>query len=193
MLLRLRRSAWAFLLVVLLCSIVHSTPYADALSCAPPPPVEEEFASSSVVFAGKVLKANKDGLAVFRVEKAWKGVTGPDMEIYDNDWDPFQIGERYLVFGADREGELRMNLCGRTRIWYDSHEQVFRDAGIEPVYVREDDILPVEVTRPETGTGTGAGTGTGTGISSAQVVLLVFGGVGIVVLVAVRRARARQK
>lgn len=178
----------AFLLVVLMSSILFPSPYAGALSCAPPPPVEEEFASSSVVFAGKVLKANKEGLAVFRVEKAWKGVSGPDMEIYDNGWDPFQVGERYLVFGADREGELRMNLCGRTGLWYDSHEQVFREAGIEPVYVRESgDELSAKVTRQD------SEAGIRTGRSSAQAVFVAFCGLGILVLVAVWRGRVRRK
>lgn len=146
------------------------------------------------MFMGKVIKANQEGLAVFRVEKAWKGVTGPDMEIYDNGWDPFQVGERYLVFGGERKGELRMNLCGRTRIWHDAHEQVFRDAGIELIYVREEgDVLTAQTTRPETGTGTGAGDGAGTGNTAAQAVLAVFCGLGIIVLVAVLQRGALRK
>lgn len=124
-----------FLILLLLAALLFPSvaPRVQALSCAPPGPVQEELERSSVVFKGKVKAIERDGLAVFQIEQAWKGVTGPEFEIYQSGWDPFTKGEVYLVFGTEQQdGTLRTNLCGLTGLWSDSSAEVMQELGIEP-------------------------------------------------------------
>lgn len=113
-----------------------TVPQAEALSCAPPRPVHQEMQESSVVFKGKVIDIKSGGLTVFQVDQAWKGVEDPRMEIYDNGWDPYTKGTEYLVFGSQREGQLRTNLCGRTGPWDKAREEAMRDSSIQPTVLK---------------------------------------------------------
>ncbi|MCR8656072.1 hypothetical protein NV377_13905 [Paenibacillus sp. T3-5-0-4] len=96
-----------------------------------PRPVKEEMDLSSVVFKGKAVEINKDGLTVFLIDEAWKGVETSQLEIYHNGWDPFVKNTEYLVFGSVQEGKLRMNLCGRTGPWDIAREAAMKDSGFK--------------------------------------------------------------
>lgn len=111
---------------------VFTLPKATALSCAPPQPVQQEMERSSVVFKGKATEIKSVGLIVFQVEKAWKGIDSPIIEVYDNGWDPFTIGADYLVFANQRDGKLKTNLCGRTGPWDKAQEDSMKETKIEP-------------------------------------------------------------
>ncbi len=193
------------LTVVMMGMLLHSASGVHALSCAPPGPVEEELKASSVVFMGEVLERNKEGLAVFRVEKAWKGIKEPSIQIYDNGWDPFRAGGRYLVFGTEQDGKLRMNLCGRSGIWTEAADGRFREAGIQAIYLQESgDVLEAEVTRSGTTANAGAEAGdegaapTGAWTAdksdrAAQAVLAIACALGTIVLIAVLRGNVRRR
>ncbi|MBD2862120.1 hypothetical protein [Paenibacillus oceani] len=125
-----------------------AVPEAQALSCAPPRPVNEEMDTSSVVFKGTVIEIRQGGLTVFQVDRAWKGVDGPRVQIYDNGWDPYTKGADYLVFGGQREGQLRTNLCGRTGPWDPARDEAMKGAGIQPA-VFQTEQAPVSGTPAE--------------------------------------------
>ncbi|MDQ8739497.1 hypothetical protein [Paenibacillus sp. LHD-38] len=119
--------------LILVAFILWTAPQVEALSCAPPRPVKEEMDRSTVVFKGKAVEIKKDGLTVFRIDEAWKGVETPQLEIYHNGWDPFIKDTVYLVFGSVQEGMLRMNLCGRTGPWDNAREAAMKDSGIKSI------------------------------------------------------------
>ncbi|MBO9606652.1 MAG: hypothetical protein J7639_11905 [Paenibacillaceae bacterium] len=121
------------ILLILVAFILWTAPQVGALSCAPPGPVKEEIDNSTVVFKGKAVEIKKDGLTVFRIDEAWKGVGTPQVEIYHNGWDPFIKDTVYLVFGSVQEGKLRMNLCGRTGPWDKARELAMKDSGINSI------------------------------------------------------------
>lgn len=136
------------LIVIILLTMVlfalGTAPQTEALSCAPPQPVKQEMERSTVVFKGKVIDI-KNGLTVFQVEEAWKGVEESTFEIYDNGWDPFIKGTDYLVFGSVWEGKLRTNLCGRTGPWNKTQEDAMKETNIEPnVFKKEAPLVAVE-------------------------------------------------
>jgi hypothetical protein len=109
------------------------TPQVRALSCAPPPLILQEMETSDVVFQGKVIRIREEGLAVFQVERAWKGVTTPVFEIYQSGWDPFQFQTEYLVFGSMQDGKLATHICGNTSPWDESIEMKMLSIGFQPV------------------------------------------------------------
>lgn len=113
-------------------------PQAEALSCEPPQPVKQEMERSSIVFKGKAIQIKNGGLTVFQVEVAWKGVKGPIVEIYDNGWDPFKKNTEYLVFGSEKDGERRMNLCGRTGQWDKAREEAMKETDIQPTVFQKE-------------------------------------------------------
>lgn len=121
------------MLLILVVTILCAAPQAEALSCAPPLPVKEELDDSTVVFKGKAVQIKKDGLTVFQIEEAWKGVETSQLEIYDNGWDPFIKDTEYLVFGSVQDGVLRMNLCGRTGPWDNERAVAMKDSGIKSI------------------------------------------------------------
>lgn len=65
------------ILLIIVAFILWTAPQAEALSCAEPRPVKEEMDRSTVVFKGKAVEIKKDGLTVFRIDEAWKGVETP--------------------------------------------------------------------------------------------------------------------
>jgi hypothetical protein len=79
---------------------------AEALSCAPPQPVMQEIEQSEIVFKGEAIEIKENGLTVFQVDEAWKGVTKSTIQIYDNGWDPYKKGTVYLVFVSQRGENL---------------------------------------------------------------------------------------
>lgn len=127
------KKIFTVILLILVTFILWTAPQVDALSCAPPRPVNEEMDVSTVVFKGKAVAIKKNGLTVFQIDEAWKGVTTSRLEIYDNGWDPFIKDKEYLVFGSVQEGKLRMNLCGRTGPWDNAREDAMKDSGFKSI------------------------------------------------------------
>ena len=105
---------------------------ADAVgcSCLWTPSVSQALSEAQAVFVGRVVSKRPTTRGTFwetspgefayefRVERSWKGVTGPSVIILtgagggDCGW-PFELGGRYLVYAHDSEG-LRTNICTRT-------------------------------------------------------------------------------
>ncbi len=78
---------------------------ASASTCITKPTVAQALKDSKVVFAGKVVARFKYGVK-FRVDRAWKGVSGRYVYIYTsnlrNDLEPwFGKGEQWLVYASD--------------------------------------------------------------------------------------------
>lgn len=130
----------ASLLFLTTCLVMYAAPEAGALSCAMPGPISLEIEASSVVFKGKAIEAKGDGLTVFQVDQAWKGVDGPVVEIYDTGWDPYGIGFEYLVFGSENNGKLRTNLCGNTGQWNAGREQAMKETKLAPAVFNKDGL-----------------------------------------------------
>jgi hypothetical protein len=135
------------IVIVMLAMIgsIHIAPKVVALSCASPQPATQEMERSSVVFKGRVIEIKSGRLSVFQVEKAWKGIESPIVEIYDNGWDPYTTGTDYLVFGSQRDGKLRTNLCGRTGPWDTAQEEAMKEIKLEPTtFIKEAPQVLVE-------------------------------------------------
>lgn len=124
-------------IVLLLWATMLALPKAEALGCASPGPIAKEMPGSTVVFKGKALLASEDGLTIFEVDRAWKGVERSRVEIYDTGWDQYEIGADYLVLGHDKNGQLRTNLCGNTGLWSQEKENVM--AGLLSIVVQPDE------------------------------------------------------
>jgi len=131
--------------------LLSSVSQAIALSCAPPQPVKKEMEQSSIVFKGKAIEIKKNGLAVFQVEEAWKGVSQPVIQVYDNGWDPYIEDADYLVFGSLQDGKLRRNLCGRTGLWDKAQEDAMKEADLTPIAFNKEEALPIPVERSHVG------------------------------------------
>lgn len=137
-----------FIVLAMFGGIFSAASPSEALSCASPGPVLEEMERSAVVFKGKAVEIKDGGVAVFHVTQAWKGVEEPIFEINDNGgWDPFKLNTSYLVFGSEREGELRMNLCGNSGVWNPDREVAMHEADIP--YILFDEPLQQEQNPPE--------------------------------------------
>lgn len=130
--------------LLVIAVLVTVVPQANALSCAPPGPVKEEVERSNVVFKGKVTESENEGLGeeplVFQVEKVWKGVTDPVIEIFGNGWDPYSEGKEYLIFGTEQDGKLITNLCGHTGPWDSERLHTMNDLKIKPMTFTKEDF-----------------------------------------------------
>lgn len=111
------------------------TPVAHACSCAKPSSVEEEFARSTDVFAGRVIKVKEEssirgsvsGHAIlFEVERIYKGDGASQKIIYTGIGGgdcgyPFEEGEDYLVYAYPSSmysniKRLTTIICDRTTV-----------------------------------------------------------------------------
>lgn len=117
---------------------LYNVPNAEALSCAPPQPAKQEIEQSSVVFKGRAIDIKSGGLTIFQVEVAWKGIDDQIVEIYDNGWDPYTKGTEYLVFGSQRDGKLKTNLCGRTGPWDTAREEAMKGTNLDPIVLKNE-------------------------------------------------------
>jgi len=118
------------LLSLFLFSLIFSFPdQTFACSCIPPSPPLESLAGSDAVFAGKVVRIEKeDGIiissadpvkVVFAVSQVWKGEEKAEIDLttardsascgYD-----FIVGVEYLVYANNSETGLTTGLCSRT-------------------------------------------------------------------------------
>lgn len=148
---------FAVLLVLVVSLTLPDLTKVQALSCEKPGPLSEELARSAVVFKGEVVATYKDGQTIFEVQTAWKGVADSRIEMYDNGWDPYVPGQTYLVLGANRDGELRTQLCGWSGPWDATRENAVEDAGLKPISIAK--MSGDDVGSGAGGGGNGAGAG----------------------------------
>ena len=105
---------------------------ATACICTRIPTATEALKSAEVVFAGKVV-AISNGLARFKVEQSWKGVSTAEVGVLTGSrvvrrgkryteittWTTcdveFEKGESYLVFAVYSDRFLRSQWCSRTQ------------------------------------------------------------------------------
>ncbi len=143
--------AVAFVLVFVLAG----GPYvrtAHACSCARTSSVEEEFRASDAVFSGEMVRDGiedpepEDGAMFggigFRVDEAWKGVSGESAVVYGQSTAyygeleaddivtesscayPFEKGENYLVYANRYEDGFRVESCSGTAPLDDAGEDL---------------------------------------------------------------------
>jgi hypothetical protein len=104
-----------------------------ACSCLNPGPPCQAYWDAPVVFAGTPLavsriEVERDGSRVmqrlvrFRIEEAFRGVGGTDVEVLTGGWGgdcgyDFEVGRKYLVYGYTIEGKkwVGTGICTRTR------------------------------------------------------------------------------
>jgi hypothetical protein len=146
---------WLLAIALVLNSALLGGPYAGtarACSCAGSSDVAAAYRDADAVFAGKMVRGGvedplpKDGTMVggieFRVDEAWKGVSGESAVVYGQDTMyygeleegktytssscayPFQKGERYLVYASRYEDGFWVEGCGRTTSLADAGEDL---------------------------------------------------------------------
>lgn len=117
-------SIWMASVAVLSLGLVAATAgEAQACSCMVPPPAQEALEDADAVFVGKVLggEARDRTLEVrLAVERRWKGAESEEITVRTATSGAacgfsFAEGERYLVYGYEHEGVLRVSLCSRTQ------------------------------------------------------------------------------
>ncbi len=150
-----RRWIWLLAIALVLNSaLLGGTQVGEAYacSCAGTSTVEGQFAESDAVFSGEMVRGGvedplpKDGTMVggieFRVDKAWKGVSGESAVVFGQDTMyygeleegkpytssscayPFQKGERYLVYASRYEDGFWVEGCGGTTSLADAGEDL---------------------------------------------------------------------
>jgi hypothetical protein len=96
--------------------------------CAIPGTPQVEFEKADAVFVAKVVGINKKDNGknldyvevVLNIIKSYKGISHPTMMIYTNESSMacgynFEVGNDYLVYASEFEGELTTGLCDRTK------------------------------------------------------------------------------
>ena len=102
------KTVLALALLVTTLAVVGSSaaPFAQCVVFDKP---EELYSHSDVVFRGTVIGRRPTGnqgfhvivdVATFRVDQAWKGQPGPQVDVGADR--PFQMGEQYLVFAGGK-------------------------------------------------------------------------------------------
>jgi len=123
-------NAWLLAMVF----VLGATVAASACSCAPSLDVDQELHRADAVFAGRVvaleLVLSSDPAigvsleqlrATLSVHSAWKGDVGEQTVVYTVFTCcvcgfRFEIGEEYLVYAIEQDGELHTSICTRTRL-----------------------------------------------------------------------------
>jgi len=123
-----------FLLVITFGLLFSSIFSVNALSCAEPPPPKEALEKSSAVFVGKVIDINEPSnidsenpiRITFEVLTIWKGPDNKKIIVKtpDHYWGPYKMGEEYLIYAYNDEGELTTGLCSRTRFLSGAEEDL---------------------------------------------------------------------
>jgi hypothetical protein len=125
-----------------------TVPKAEACSCAIRP-LEQVIAESALIFAGVVTSVEADdstgrGHIEFNVTNIWKGATEETLTLHGSGssaacgWNP-EVGQEYLVYAHEFEGELSTNLCNPNKLIVDASEDI---------------VLLQDQTAPGTGTST---------------------------------------
>ena len=127
------------LCLLLAASIALAAETGLACTCAPSKGPAEDLGLAAAVFSGKVVEVRKHrrsedifaGVeAVFRVERAWKGVEGRTVSVFTSAWSAscgygFKQGRTYLVYAhGDAKGRLTTGICSRTRRLKDAREDL---------------------------------------------------------------------
>jgi MYXO-CTERM domain-containing protein len=103
-----------------------------------PAPTREAAAAATVVFEGRVTRMTLDqpegsflAYHVYELDVArtWKGEPGPSVSIRTADNSAacgraFEIGESYLVYALEVDGDLSHNQCSRTRRMAEAQEDL---------------------------------------------------------------------
>lgn len=111
---------------------------ARACSCMRPPPPRDAADAATAVFQGKVTALQVDQpegaylafhVYTLEVERVWKGDVVDTLTVRTADNSaacgrPFEVGESYLVYAKDVEGQLSDNLCSRTSKLADASEDL---------------------------------------------------------------------
>jgi hypothetical protein len=124
--------------LLLAASIALAAETGLACTCAPSKGPAEDLGLAAAVFSGKVVEVrrHKGGdifarvEAVFRVERAWKGVEAATVSVFTASHSAtcgygFKGGRTYLVYAyKDHEGRLSTGICLRTRRLKDAGEDL---------------------------------------------------------------------
>jgi hypothetical protein len=105
--------------IVALFFILLSGENAFACKCSNPPTVEQSFEQSAAVFYGKVESVKSDDremVAVFRVEKSWKGADN-DVVVVRTDTSScginFKEGDTHYLFVDKKDDDYQTVVCRR--------------------------------------------------------------------------------
>jgi len=125
--------------LLLIASLTFGAEAGLACTCAPPKSPARELERSTAVFSGKVLEVKRHkrtgdifgGVeAVFRVERAWKGVESRTVSVFTSAQSAacgygFKEGSSYLVYAhGNAESKLSTSICSRTRRLKDAREDL---------------------------------------------------------------------
>ena len=118
-------SIWMASVALLSLGLVAATAgEAQACSCMVPAPAEEALEDADAVFVGHVIGGEVKDRSVtevhLAVERRWKGAESDEITVRTATSSAacgfsFTEGERYLVYGYEHEGILRVSLCSRTK------------------------------------------------------------------------------
>jgi hypothetical protein len=107
---------------------------AYACSCIVSPPPQEALEDAEDVFAGEVLEITEAETDMYidvriRVDQTWKGVDDPEVTVRTPDNSAacgfyFEVGQEYLVYTSEMEGEIQVSLCSRTALLSDAGEDL---------------------------------------------------------------------
>lgn len=114
-------------IVLLLTFLAFDPPRAFACMCAGNQPLFDVLATSAAVFSGKVVRdesaanfqlSNGGYISVQTIEvtKMWKGPSNQLLMVANHQCSyPFQVGQEYLIFAREIEGQLVVDSCNRTQ------------------------------------------------------------------------------
>jgi hypothetical protein len=125
--------------LLLAASLAFGAEAGLACTCAPSKGPAEELELAAAVFSGKVVEIRRHRRsedifarveAVFRVERAWKGVEAATVSVFTASHSAtcgygFKQGRTYLVYAhRGAGGRLSTGICGRTRRLKDAGEDL---------------------------------------------------------------------
>lgn len=143
-----------FLLTLISISTVFmpfSSVSTNALDCVKSGTTKEEIGNSDAIFTGKVINSKDDNrnkdmqrLSVeFDVYQIWKGEHKETITIQDiPGWAYFTVGEEYLVYAKESEGELHSSVCTRSSVLEDAKVDLV-ELG-KPIYTLKETPMQTE-------------------------------------------------
>jgi len=110
----LRTGILVFLLLFIICSSS-----AWALTCGNPLAPGAALNKADAVFLGTVINVNEDtfGPVKFKVIKAWKGISKPEVTLHQGLHDPAYLilTGGYLIYAGEWKGDYGQTVCGRSK------------------------------------------------------------------------------
>ncbi len=162
---------WKFIVAVSLIAIItlfvnEETIYACSCEFDYTPAAQFEY--HDAVFRGEVISKSgrhaqcdpsraffRESVVEFKVDTVWKGEINETTYVTTNYHEetcgyPFKIGEKYIVYAYERDGELSVSLCSRTGPAPDAQEDLeFLDEGWTPESGSSDATQPTPETLDE--------------------------------------------